>query len=339
MFPREFVRSLPKAELHVHLAGTADAATVLALAERNGVEPPAPDEAGVDAWFRFDGFPQFLERYFAVLALLRDPDDFTLVAERYLARAHDQGVVHVEFHVSACGHIAENGREWAPIHDAVVAGCTAAASASGISWALVPDISPHLPAAVCTEAMEQVFAHDLTHVAAIGMGGPADSWFTDDFTPIYRRAAAEGLHRVAHAAEHGGPEEVRFAVERFGAERIQHGIGVMADPEVVRMLVDRGIACDVCPGSNLALQAVASPEVHPLPAMIDAGITVTLGSDDPPMFRTTLLDEYERAWYWCGLDAEGVRVLAANSLRESFAADHLTAGWLDRLAAVPSPAA
>ena len=337
MFPRDFVRSLPKAELHVHLEGTVDAATVLTLAERHGMRPPAPDEAGVDAWFRFDGFPQFLERYFTVLRLLRDPDDFALVAERYLARAHDQGAVHVELHVSACGHVAENDREWAPIHDAIVAGCDAAAATSGISWALIPDISPHLPAAVCAEAMEQVFVHDLTHVAAVGMGGPADSWFTEDFTPIYRRAEAEGLRRVAHAAEHGGPEEVRFAVDEFGAERIQHGIGVMADPDVVRMLVDRGIACDVCPGSNLALHAVATPEEHPLPAMIDAGIIVTLGSDDPPMFRTTLLDEYERAWSWCALDGEGLRALAADSLRASFAPDDAKAVWLDRLAAIPGP--
>jgi len=190
---------------------------------------------------------------------------------------------------------------------------------------------------VCAEAMEQVFVHDLTHVAAVGMGGPADSWFTEDFTPIYRRAEAEGLRRVAHAAEHGGPEEVRFAVDEFGAERIQHGIGVMADPDVVRMLVDRGIACDVCPGSNLALHAVATPEEHPLPAMIDAGIIVTLGSDDPPMFRTTLLDEYERAWSWCALDGEGLRALAADSLRASFAPDDAKAVWLDRLAAIPGP--
>ena len=322
---------MPKAELHVHLEGTIDANTLLTLAERHGVRPPADDIAGVDGWYRFDGFSQFLERYFHVLGLLRGPDDFALVAERYLATAHAEGVVHVEFHVSACGHIVENGREWGPIHDAIVAGCDAAAQTSGISWALIPDISPHLPAAACAEAMDQVFAHDLTHVAAIGMGGPADNWFTDDFSPIYRRAVAEGVRGVAHAAEHGSAAEVRFAVEQFGAERIQHGIGVMSDPDVVQMLVDRGVACDVCPGSNLALAAVASPEEHPLPAMLDAGITVTLGSDDPPMFQTSLLDEYERAWEWCSLDVDGIRQLAANSLQASFAPRNRVDGWIEQL--------
>ncbi len=313
-FPREAVRAMPKAELHVHLEGTVDAPTLLGLAERHGVEPPAEDVAGVDEWYRFDGFPMFLDRYFTVLGLLRDPEDFALVAERYLSTAHEQGVVHVEFHVSATGHVLENGKAWAPIHDGIVAGCTQAAAATAMTWGLIPDVSPHLRAADCERAMEEVFAHDLDHVVAIGMGGPADTWATDDFSPIYARARSLGVPAVAHAAEHGGPEEVRFAIERFGARRIQHGIGAMADPAVVDLLVERDVPCDVCPGSNLALHAVDGPESHPLRAMLDAGITVTLGTDDPPMFHTTLLDEYERAWAWAGLDLDGLARLATNSL-------------------------
>lgn len=313
-FPRQFVRSLPKAELHVHLEGTVDAPTLLALAERHGVRPPADDVDGVTDWYAFDGFPMFLERYFTVVGLLRDPEDFALVAERYLRTAHEQGVVHVEFHVSATGHILENGKVWAPIHDGVVDGCVRVADATGMTWGLIPDVSPHLPAADCARAIQQVFEHDLTHVVAIGMGGPADTWWTDDFAPIYDQARSLGIPAVAHAGEHGGADEVRFAIERFGAVRIQHGIGAMQDPAVVDLLVEREIACDVCPGSNLALHAVDSPEVHPLPRMLDAGITVTLGTDDPPMFHTDLLAEYERAWRWCDLDEAGLRRLADNSL-------------------------
>ena len=313
-FPREAVRAMPKAELHVHLEGTVDPITLLTLAARHGVRPPADDADGVREWYAFDGFPMFLERYFTVLGLLRDPEDFALVAERYLATAHDQGVVYVEFHVSATGHIIENGKSWAAIHDGIVEGCSRATRSNGIAWGLIPDISPHLPAARCAAAMDQVFEHDLSHVVAIGMGGPADTWTTDDFSPIYRKAEALGIPGVAHAGEHGGADEVRFAIEEFGARRIQHGIGAMQDPAVVELLVERGIACDVCPGSNLALKAVGSPEEHPLRAMIDAGVTVTLGTDDPPMFHTNLLDEYERAWEWCDLDEDGLARLAKNSL-------------------------
>lgn len=319
---------MPKAELHVHLEGTVDPATLFALAERHGVRPPADDVAGVDEWYRFDGFPMFLERYFTVIGLLRDPEDFALVAERYLDLASGQGVVHVEFHVSATGHILEHGKEWAPIHDGIVDGCLRAAGRTGISWGLIPDISPHLPAVDCAAAMDQVFGHDLAHVVAIGMGGPADTWTTDDFTPIFAKARSLGIPGVAHAAEHGGPDEVRFAVEHFRVRRIQHGIGVIHDPAAVAMLVDRGVPCDVCPGSNLALHAVESPSEHPLPAMLDAGIVVTLGTDDPPMFRTDLLSEYERAWTWCGLDLDGIAQLARNSIDAAFAPAQRRAQWL-----------
>lgn len=334
---RDWIAALPKAELHVHLEGTVDATTLLMLAERHGVRPPADDVAGIDQWYRFDDFPMFLERYFAVLGLLRDPDDFSLIAERYLDQAVAQGVVHVEFHVSATGHIVENANAWQPIHDGIVAGCQAAAARTGVSWGLIPDISPHLVAADCAQAMQQVFAHNLDHVVAIGMGGPADNWFTDDFASIYASARNHGLPGVSHAAEHGGPNEVQFAVENFDAVRIQHGIGMMTDPEIVSLVRDRGIVCDVCPGSNLALKAVSTAEDHPLPAMIDAGLRVTLGTDDPPMFQTNLLDEYERARDWCGLDANGIEQLARTSLEASFARSDLKASWLEQLASTARP--
>jgi adenosine deaminase len=273
----------------------------------------------------------FLERYFAVLALLRDPEDFSLAAQSYLDVAHAQGVRHVEFHVSACGHLVENNKRWAPIHEGIVDGCRRAHDACGISWGLIPDISPHLPASACAVAMNEVLTGDLTGIVAIGMGGPADTWATDDFSPIFDQAASLGLGRVSHAGEHGGADEVRFALEHFGVSRIQHGIGAVADHDVVQMLVDRGVPCDVCPGSNLALKAVASAEAHPLPRMLAAGMTVTLGTDDPPMFQTNLLDEYERATTWCGLERDAIARLAANSLRASFAPADLVSQWLAEL--------
>lgn len=196
-----------------------------------------------------------------------------------------------------------------------------------MSWGLIPDISPHLAAADCHAAMAEVLAHGTDHLVAIGMGGPADTWATDDFDAIFEMARAVGVPAVSHAGEHGGADEVRFALERFGAIRIQHGIGAAQDPDVLAMLVERDVACDVCPGSNLALAAVDSPDQHPLPQMLDAGVTVTLGSDDPPMFQTSLLDEYERAWAWAGLDWHGLADLCANSLARSLAPTARIAAW------------
>jgi len=332
-FPKAYVRSLPKAELHVHLEGTVDAATLLALATRHGVELPGSSVEAINEWYRFADFEQFLQRYFQILDVLRTPDDFALIAERYLRSAHEQGVVHVEFHVSATGHLVESGHRWAPIQEGIVAGCDEAASATGISWRLIPDISPHLETADLYRALEEVIGDRHESVVAVGMGGPAQPhWWKKDFRPFFDLARSAGLHTVAHAAEHGPSKEVRFAIEEFGVERIQHGIGVMDDAEVVRLLVERGIACDVCPGSNLALGAVASADAHPLAAMLEAGIRVTLASDDPPLFHTTLLDEYERAWRWCDLDSTGLRSLARNSLEASFAPEQSKADWITGLA-------
>jgi len=331
-FPVEYARALPKAELHVHLEGTVAALTLLDLAERHGVEPPALDLEGVDEWYQFDDFDQFIERYFRIIGLLREPDDFAMVAERYLLEAHDQGVVHVEFHVSATGHLVESGHRWGPIQEGIVDGCERAAATTGMSYCLIPDISPHLEADDTFSAVQEVLADPHPAVRALGMGGPArPHWWEKDFQPAFDAAREQGLAVVAHAAEHGDADEIRFAVERFGAQRIQHGIGAMTDPEVVRMLIDNGIVCDVCPGSNLALGAVPDAASHPLPAMIDAGITVSLGSDDPPLFQTTLLDEYERAWDWCGLDEDGLVRLAKASLEASLAPADDIAHWVSEL--------
>ncbi|MEZ5168213.1 MAG: adenosine deaminase family protein [Acidimicrobiales bacterium] len=270
-FPEDLARALPKAELHVHLEGSVDPATMLALAARHGVTPPAPDEAGIRDWLRFDGFPSFLDRYFRVCDLLRDGDDFATLAAAYLAHAHGQGAVHVEFHVSSSFHIVERGADWTEVLEGIVAGCERAEADLGISSLLIPDLSPHLGAAAAHEALDVVLATLHPRIAAIGMGGPADNWRTEDFGAAFRRAREAGLHTVSHAGEHGPAWEVRHALEEFGAERIQHGIGAMSDPDVVALLVEEGVACDVCPGSNVALAAVDSLAVHPLPAMLDAG--------------------------------------------------------------------
>ena len=327
-FSRDFARSLPKAELHVHLEGSVDPATLLALAEHHGETPPAADEAGIREWLQFDGFPSFLERYFYVCGLLRTGEDFQRITESYLHTAHEQGCVHVEFHVSSSFHIVERSADWGEILGGIVAGCDQAEADLGISALLLPDLSPHLGADAAHRALDVVLGHPHPRVVWIGMGGPADNWPAEDFQSAFDRARGAGLHTVSHAGEHGPAWEVRHAIEEFGAERIQHGIGAMQDPAVVAMLVDEGIACDVCPGSNLALSAVPSLDVHPLPQMLDAGITVTLGSDDPPLFSTDLLTEYEHAWNLAGLDEGGLAVLAENSLVESFANPSQVESWL-----------
>lgn len=327
-FPEAQFRRAPKAELHVHLEGSMAPATLLALCHKYGVAPPAADEAGVRDWFRFDDFPHFLERYFFCCRLLHEPADFARLAADYLDLAASQGAVHVEFHVSASYHIDECGADWPAILSGIVDGCESARGRTGISALLIPDLSPHLGAARCARTVDTLLAHLHPAVTALGMGGPAAKWFDEDFGGLMDRARDAGLHVVSHAGEHGPALEVRHAVEVFGAERIQHGIAAVSDPDVVQLLVSEGIPCDVCPASNAALGAVPSPAAHPLKLMVDSGIVVTLGSDDPPMFQTDLLNEYRLAWELLDGDVAALARLARASIAHSFATKDQKSRWL-----------
>jgi len=170
-FDPEYARSLPKAELHVHLEGSVDPGTMLALADRHGIEPPATTVDGIEDWLQFDGFPSFLERYFFVCGLLKGAEDFATIAESYLRSAHDQGAVHVEFHVSSSYHIVERGADWAEVLGGVIEGCERAERDLGISSLLIPDLSPHLGAAAAQTALDVVLANPDPRVVGLGYGG------------------------------------------------------------------------------------------------------------------------------------------------------------------------
>lgn len=327
-FPEDLIRSAPKAELHVHLEGSVGAETLLALAAEHDVDPPAPDVDGVRRWYDFRDFDDFLERYFFVCRLLKRSEDFRHIAYDYLLTAHAQGAVHVELHISSSYHTQEVGLDWSTVLEGAVAGCEQAERECGISSLLIPDLSPHLGIDSAHATLDAVLAEHHPRVVALGMGGPSDRWWDQDFAPAFERARAAGLRTVCHAGEHGPAREVSHAIEAFGAERIQHGITAMDDPWVVELLLERAVPCDVCPGSNVALKAVANVGSHPLARMVEAGITVNLGSDDPPLFHTDLLNEYRIAWEHCGLGRKAVLELARTSIAESFAPEKDKARWL-----------
>ncbi len=295
------------------------------------MDPPAPSVERVSEWYNFKDFGEFLDRYFTVCGLMRTPQDFGTVALSYLRRAQELGTVHVEFHISSSYHIIESRLDWGDILAAVIASCeTAESSSTDVSCLLIPDLSPHFGVEKCSDVLDVVLANPHPRVVALGMGGPMHHWFEEDYGSLMNRAREAGLHLVSHAGEHGGPEEVRHAVEVFGAERIQHGISAIQDPAVVELLVQRDIPCDVCPASNIALGAVPNIGAHPLPEMIRAGIPVTLGSDDPPMFQTDLLNEYRLAWEGCRIGATTLAQFARNSIERSFAPEERKGEWLRR---------
>ncbi len=172
------------------------AETLLALAADHGVEPPAADAIGVRRWYDFRDFDDFLKRYFFICRLLKRRDDFRRVAYDYLRSAHRQGAVHVELHISASYHTQEVGLDWAVVLEGAVAGCDQAERECGISSLLIPDLSPHLGVASAHATLDAVLAQLHPRVAALGMGGPSDAWWTQDFAPAFDRVRAAGLRAV-----------------------------------------------------------------------------------------------------------------------------------------------
>ncbi|MBI5154553.1 hypothetical protein HZA57_04890, partial [Candidatus Poribacteria bacterium] len=235
-FPAERYRLAPKAELHVHLEGSVGPETLLALARGHGVTPPASTPAGINAWYSFRHFPDFLDRYFFVCRLLRRDADFRRIAHDYLLTAHRQGALHVEFHISASYHVAETRLRWEDILRGTVEGCEDAERECGISSLLIPDLSPHLGREKCVRVLDIILDPPHPRVGALGMGGPSDRWFVEDYASLMHRAKDAGLHVVSHAGEHGPAREIRHALVEFGAERIQHGIAAVNDPEVLQLV-------------------------------------------------------------------------------------------------------
>jgi aminodeoxyfutalosine deaminase len=315
--------ALPKADLHVHLVGSAAPETVVALAERHPALGVPASIAELRDFYAFRDFPHFLDVYTAVSRLITAPEDLTLLVEGLAADMRAQGTVYAEVTVTPVAHIRA-GIAPAAIAEALNTGA-AKARTSGIELAWVYDISGRDGAEGTELTLDAALNDAPDALIGFGLGGPEAGVSRADFGDAFAAARAAGLHSVPHAGESTGPDEIWAAIDHLGAERIGHGIGAAGDKKLQERLRDGGITLEVCPSSNVATGVVESLAEHPLPALLGAGVPVVLGSDDPPMFSTTLLNEYRTARDHLGLDATALRALATASIEASFAPD-----WLKR---------
>jgi aminodeoxyfutalosine deaminase len=320
---REFIARLPKAELHVHHVGSASARIVGELAERHpGVVPSDPDE--LKAFFAFRDFAHFIDVYLAVVDLVRTPEDVRLLTyEVAREMAGTQRIRYAELtctpYTSVLPHDPERGIAIEAYTEAIEDARVAAERDFGLVLRWIYDIPGEsgLPAADAT--LDYALNHRVDALVGFGLGGPEIGVDRAQFRPHFDAARTAGLRSVPHAGETTGPETVWDSLRHLGAERIGHGTSSSEDPELLTYLAEHGIALEVCPSSNVATRAVASLEQHPLGAFVDAGVTVTINSDDPPMFGTTLNQEYAVAADLLGLDEAGLADLARAAVRASFA--------------------
>jgi len=312
----QFVVAMPKVELHVHLEGSIQPATLLELARRRRIDLPADDEAGLRRWFEFRDFAHFVEIYLTCCRCLRDPEDFQWVLDQFMAEQERQNVLYSEVHFTIGTHLA-NGVNGEEVADALAETLEQGRKRRGIQVQLIPDIVRDVGPAMADRTLEWALAGQHRGVAALGLSG-FESSPNEPYREHFQVAAEQGLHRVAHAGEHEGCATIRSALEVCQAERIGHGIRSIDDGGLVEELAAQGIPLEVCPTSNIRLGAVGGFAEHPFDRLRQAGVIVTVNSDDPPLFETDLNREYLELAHQFEYGAGELAELSRQALQHAF---------------------
>ncbi|MFD7975947.1 adenosine deaminase [Streptomyces sp. NPDC059071] len=312
-----FIAGLPKAELHVHHVGSASPRIVAELAARHPDSKVPTDPDALADYFTFTDFAHFIEVYLSVVDLVRTPEDVRLLTYEVARDMARQNIRYAELTITPYSS-TRRGIDERAFMAAIEDARKAAEAELGVILRWCFDI----PGEAGLEAAEETarLAVELRPegLVSFGLGGPEIGVPRPQFKPYFDRARAAGLHSVPHAGETTGPETVWDALNELGAERIGHGTSSVQDPALLEHLAEHRIALEVCPTSNIATRAVERLEDHPIRRMVDAGVLVTINSDDPPMFGTDLNNEYAVAARLLGLDERGLAALAKNAVEASF---------------------
>ena len=321
----DFITGLPKAELHVHHVGSASPRIVSELAARHPDAGVPSDLERLREFFTFRDFAHFIDVYLAVVGLVRTPEDVRLLTyEVAREMAEGENLRYAELTCTPYTSV-RRGIAIQAYTEAIEDARIAAERDFGLVLRWIYDIPGEsgLPAADAT--LEYALEHRTDALVGFGLGGPEIGVPRAQFAPHFDTARAAGLHSVPHAGETTGPETIWESVRLLGAERIGHGCSAVDDPALLAHLAGAGIVLEVCPTSNIATRAVDRIEDHPLRAFVEAGVAVTINSDDPPMFATTLNHDYEVAAGLLDLDERGVADLALTAVGASFAPDDVKA--------------
>ncbi len=284
------LRTMPKVELHVHLEGATDAATIWELAKRNKVTLPAKTLEEWQAMYAFRDFNHFIEIYLHATQCMQTADDFAFMVDRFLAQQAAQNVRYCEVFLSASFMLDNFPQD--EVIDAFSEGIKRGKEKYDVGLRFIPDIARHEP-----ETRHRVLdfilkGYEQGVFIGLGLGGIEAGYPAGLFTDVYDEARRQGLHLVAHAGETTGAESVWGAINDLKVERIGHGVRAVEDQELLAYLAESQIPLEVCPHSNYRLKVTPLDQPHPLRKLMDAGVYCTVNSDDPPMFSTDLTSEY-----------------------------------------------
>ncbi|SHF54925.1 adenosine deaminase [Modicisalibacter ilicicola DSM 19980] len=313
---KAWLTTLPKVELHLHIEGSLEPELMFALAARNAVELPYASVEEVRAAYDFSDLQSFLDLYYQGMAVLRTADDFFDLAMDYFRRAQAEGVVHVELSFDPQAHLAR-GIELGVQFEGLTRAMRQAEREWGLSTALIMSFLRDRSAAEAMEVLERASPY-LELLDAVGLDSAEQGNPPGKFVEVFARARLLGLPRVAHAGEEGPPAYIREALDLLEVCRIDHGVRCLEDPELVARLRDERVPLTVCPLSNVRLKVVERMHDHPLPRLLDAGLVLTLNSDDPAYFGGGVLDNYLACHDAFGWSKETFAVLAENAIQAAF---------------------
>ncbi|MBN1317979.1 MAG: adenosine deaminase [Anaerolineales bacterium] len=308
--------AMPKVEIHVHLEGATDAATVWDLAKRNNVSLPAPTLEAWKTMYEFRDFAHFIKIYHQATKCMRTPEDFAFMAERFLERQAQHNVKYCEVFLSA-SMMLDNF-----IQDEVIAALDEGSRRGevdyGVKSVFIPDIARQMPETATRVLDFALRGKEQGLFIGLGVGGMEDGFPPELFTDVFSEARRQNLHVVAHAGEAAGPTSVWGAINHLKVERIGHGVRALEDLELVKHLQKTQIPLEVSPYSNYRLKVAPIDRPHPIRELMDRGVYVTVNSDDPSMFSTDLSSEYillaSQGFSW-----EELWQLNLNTLEASFA--------------------
>jgi len=312
----EFVKEMPKVELHVHIEGSIRPETVLKLAKKNGIPLPADTVEGLRQWYSFRDFPHFVEVYVAVSRCIQTAEDVELVVREFLEGQAAQSVLHTEATYTASTMEKYAGIPWPDQLAALQRARQYGKDELGVTCDFIIDIVRGDPPERARQVAEWVKDGFGNGVCALGLAGEerlGEGMYGETFAWI----ADQGIPVVAHAGETMGPASIREALAIPSIARIGHGVRCVEDPFLVQELRDRRLPLEVCPTSNVCLGVYPSWEEHPLGTMVDEGLNVSVNSDDPPMFGTTVTDEWQRCVEVLEFDPDIIWSLTLNAANAS----------------------
>lgn len=304
---------MPKVELHVHIEGSIRPETVLKLAQRNQQPLPADTVEGLRAWYDFRDFEHFVEVYVAVSKCIKTPDDVELLIREFLEGQAEQNVLHTEATYTASTIERYCGIPWDEQIDALNRARRWAENELGVTLGLIIDIVRGQTVDRAFDSLEWSKSALGNGVVALGLAG-VERLGTLEYTPVFEAAQQEGVPMVCHAGETSGPQVMWDVIEAAKARRIGHGVRCMDDPRLVEHLAETQLPLEVCPTSNICIGVFPTLEDHPIDRMVNAGLNITVNSDDPPMFGTSVNEEWCRTVELFEWDMATVKKLSTNAV-------------------------